>query len=87
MKQNLKGNVMSIESKVKEIVVELLGVAAVSVESSSDIVEDLAADSLDVVEMIMALEEDFNIEISDEDAEQAKTIADVAKLVERLLEQ
>lgn len=60
--------------KVKEIVVEQLGVEAEKVNLDNTFVDDLGADSLDVVELVMALEEEFNIEISDEDAERILTV-------------
>ena len=60
---------MSVEEKVKEIIVEQLGVDENQVVASASFIEDLGADSLDTVELVMALEEEFDVEISDEDAE------------------
>ena len=67
---------MSVESKVKKIIVDQLGVSEEDVSSKASFVEDLGADSLDTVEMVMAFEEEFNIEIPDEDAEKIKTVQD-----------
>jgi len=65
---------MSVESKVKEIIVEQLGVDAGQVTPEASFVDDLGADSLDTVELVMALEEKFDIEIPDEDAEKITTV-------------
>ncbi|MFH1374125.1 MAG: acyl carrier protein [bacterium] len=67
---------MSIEEKVKGIIVEQLGVEAGQVTDSAKFVEDLGADSLDTVELVMALEEEFSIEIPDEDAEKIMAVSD-----------
>lgn len=67
---------MSIEAKVKEIIVEQLGVDANQVTDEAAFVDDLGADSLDTVELVMALEEKFNIEIPDEEAEKISTVGD-----------
>lgn len=67
---------MSIEEKVKEIIVEQLGVEEADVVVAASFVDDLGADSLDLVEMIMAMEEEFDMSISDEDAENIKTVQD-----------
>ena len=63
-----------IEGKVKEIIVENLGVDAASVTPQASFVNDLGADSLDTVELVMALEEEFDIEIPDEEAEKIQTV-------------
>lgn len=63
-----------IESKVKEIIVENLGVDAATVNPQASFVNDLGADSLDTVELVMALEEEFDIEIPDEEAEKIQTV-------------
>jgi len=67
-----------IETKVREKISEQLGVAADEVTPEASFIEDLGADSLDIVELVMALEEEFNIEISDEDAEKIRTVKDVS---------
>jgi acyl carrier protein len=64
----------SIEERVKKIVVEQLGVKEEEVQTSSSFVDDLGADSLDTVELVMALEEEFETEIPDEDAEKITTV-------------
>ena len=73
---------MSTFDKVKEIVVEQLGVEADEVQMTSTFVDDLGADSLDIVELIMAFEDKFSIEIPDEKAEKIKTVEDVVKYIE-----
>ncbi len=62
--------------RVKAIIVEQLGVSAEDVTESASFIEDLGADSLDIVELVMALEEEYDIEISDEDAEKIQTVGD-----------
>jgi acyl carrier protein len=70
---------MSVESRVKEIIVEELGVDQEKVTDEASFVEDLGADSLDTVELVMAFEEEFGIEIPDEDAENLQTVGDAVK--------
>jgi len=65
---------MALEDKVKEIIVEQLGVNADQVTNSASFIEDLGADSLDTVELVMAFEEEFGTEIPDEDAEKLTTV-------------
>ena len=65
--------------KIRDIIVEQLGVDEADVKPESSFTDDLGADSLDLVELIMALEEEFDIEIPDEDAEGIKTVADAIK--------
>ncbi|GAB6072704.1 acyl carrier protein [Venenivibrio stagnispumantis] len=72
---------MSIEQRVKEIIADQLGVDIESIKPESKFVEDLGADSLDVVELIMAFEEEFGIEIPDEDAEKISTVGDVLNYI------
>lgn len=72
---------MSVEEKVKELIVEQLGVEAGQVTDRAKFVEDLGADSLDTVELVMALEEEFSIEIPDEDAEKITSVGDAIKYV------
>jgi acyl carrier protein len=68
---------MAIEDRVKDISVDQLGVDPDEVKSESHFIDDLGADSLDTVELVMAFEEEFNIEIKDEDAEKIQTVKDV----------
>ena len=72
----------TIEQRVKDIVVEQLGVNADQVTPEAKFIEDLGADSLDTVELIMALEEEFGIEVPDEQAEKLLTVGDVGKYIE-----
>ena len=71
-----------IEGKVKEIVCEQLGVAEEEVSLGASFIEDLGADSLDIVELVMALEEEYDLEISDEGAEKIRTVGDVVTYIE-----
>ncbi len=68
---------MDMEQRIKEIIADQLGVEGDKLNPSAKFVEDLGADSLDVVELIMAFEEEFGIEIPDEDAEKIRTVGDV----------
>ncbi len=68
---------MALEDKVKEIIVEQLGVNAEQVTPEASFIEDLGADSLDTVELVMAFEEEFGAEIPDEDAEKLTTVGAV----------
>ena len=67
--------------KVKEIIVEQLGVAETAITPDASFIDDLGADSLDIVELIMALEEEFDIEIPDADAEKVVTVGDVVDYI------
>jgi acyl carrier protein len=73
----------SLEQKVRSIVADQLGVDLGEVRSDASILDDLGADSLDVVEMVMSLEEAFDIEVPDEDVEEMRTVADVERYVTR----
>ena len=73
---------MNTLEKLKEVVVEQLVVNVNEVNEDTKIVEDLGADSLDVVELIMAVEEEFDIEIPDEEAEKVLTVGDMIKIIE-----
>lgn len=73
---------MSIFEDVKKVIAEDLGVDEASITPDSKIIEDLGADSLDVVELIMALEEKFNIQIPDEDGQKIATVDDIVKYIE-----
>jgi len=72
---------MSVEERVKSIIVEQLGVDAEEVKPEASFVEDLGADSLDTVELIMAFEEEFGVEISDEDAEKIRRVKDATDYI------
>ena len=72
----------SIADRVKEIIVEQLGVNPDQVTSEAKFIEDLGADSLDTVELVMAFEEEFGAEIPDEDAEKLQAVGDVIKYIE-----
>ncbi|MCP4727511.1 MAG: acyl carrier protein [bacterium] len=73
---------MSYEERVKEIVVEQLGVDESEVKPEAKFIEDLGADSLDTVELVMALEEEYDIEIPDEEAEKIITVGNAINYVE-----
>ena len=72
----------SIEEKVKQIIIEQLGVNAEQVTPSASFIEDLGADSLDTVELVMAFEEEFGVDVPDEDAEKLQSVGDVIKFIE-----
>ncbi len=74
-------NQEDIFEKVKKIIVEQLGVAETSVTMEASFIDDLGADSLDIVELIMALEEEFDMEIPDEDAEKIVSVSDVVDYI------
>jgi acyl carrier protein len=74
---------MGIEDRVKEIIVEQLGVDAEEVTPEAAFIDDLGADSLDTVELVMAFEEEFNIEIPDEEAEKILTVKDAVDYIKR----
>ncbi len=73
----------SLEQKVKVIVADQLGVDLAELRADASILDDLGADSLDVVEMVMSLEEAFDIEVPDEDVEEMRTVADIERYVTR----
>lgn len=73
---------MALLDDIKAVVVEQLGVNPDEVKEDSKFVEDLGADSLDVVELVMALEEKFDIEIPDDEAEKIRTVKDVVNYIE-----
>lgn len=74
---------MSVADKVKKIIVEQLGVEENAVTPAASFVNDLGADSLDTVELVMAFEEAFDIEIPDEDAEKITTVKDAVEYIEK----
>ncbi len=73
---------MAVQDKISEIIVEQLGVKPEEVVPEASFVDDLGADSLDTVELVMALEEEFGIEIPDEDAEKIQTVGDAIRYIE-----
>ncbi len=73
---------MNVEEKVKDIIAEQLGVKKEEIKMESSFIDDLGADSLDTVELVMALEEEFGIEIPDEDAEKMTTVGEAVKYIE-----
>ena len=73
---------MAVEEKIKSIIAEQLGVKAEEVTPQASFIDDLGADSLDTVELIMALEEEFGVEIPDEDAEKMTTVGEAIKYIE-----
>ncbi|MCX5697333.1 MAG: acyl carrier protein [Candidatus Omnitrophica bacterium] len=73
---------MAVQDKVKSIIAEQLGVKVEEVVPEASFIDDLGADSLDTVELVMALEEEFGIEIPDEDAEKITTVGDAVKYIE-----
>ncbi len=74
---------MSVADKVKSIIVEQLGVEADEVKPEASFTDDLGADSLDIVELVMAFEEEFGIEIADEDAEKIGRVKDAIEYIEQ----
>lgn len=76
---------MEVEAKVKEIIVQQLGVDAEKVTAEASFVDDLGADSLDVVELVMAFEEEFGVEIPDEAAEKIATVKDANEFLKQNL--
>ena len=76
---------MDYLAKVKEITAEKLGVDEAKVTENASFIDDLGADSLDTVELIMKMEEDFDLDIPDEEAENLKTVSDVVKYIEEKL--
>jgi acyl carrier protein len=73
---------ITIEQRIKDIIIEQLGVTADQVTPEAKFIEDLGADSLDTVELVMALEEEFGLEIPDDEAEKLQSVGDVIKHVE-----
>jgi len=71
----------NIEQKVKNIIADQLGVGEEEIKATSSFIEDLGADSLDIVELVMAMEEEFEVEIPDEEAENIKTVQDAVNYV------
>ncbi len=71
----------NVETKVKGIIAEQLGVSEEEIKPTSSFIEDLGADSLDIVELVMAMEEEFEVEIPDEEAENIKTVQDAINYI------
>ena len=71
----------NVEAKVKGIIAEQLGVAEEEIKITSSFIEDLGADSLDIVELVMAMEEEFEVEIPDDEAEKIKTVQDAVSFI------
>jgi acyl carrier protein len=71
----------AIEAKVKSIIADQLGVGEDEIKPESSFIEDLGADSLDIVELVMAMEEEFEVEIPDEEAENIKTVQDAVNYI------
>ena len=78
---------MTVEARVKEIIVEHIGVDGEKVSADASFVEDLGADSLDTVELVMAFEEEFDIEIPDEDAEKLTTVGEATSYLKNKTEE
>lgn len=73
---------MSVEPRIKKIIEEQLGVEGDRIKPDASFIDDLGADSLDIVELVMAMEEEFDLEIPDEDAEKLRTVSDVTKYIQ-----
>ena len=73
---------MSVEPRIKKIIEEQLGVEGDRIKPEASFIDDLGADSLDIVELVMAMEEEFDLEIPDEDAEKLRTVSDVTKYIQ-----
>ena len=77
---------MELEDRVSEIIIEQLGITRDELVAKANFIDDLGADSLDIVELVMAIEEEFDIEIPDDDAEKIQTIGDAVSYVKGRLE-
>jgi acyl carrier protein len=80
------GGEMELEQRISEIVMDQLGVSRDDIESESSFIDDLGADSLDIVELVMAMEEEFGIEIPEDDSEKLQTFGDVVAYLKEKLE-
>jgi acyl carrier protein len=85
--KDFMANDKPIEEKVKDIIVEQLGVNPEQVTPTASFIEDLGADSLDIVELVMAFEEEFSVEVPDEDAEKLQTVGDVINYIKERAKQ
>ncbi len=77
---------MSTDKKIKRIIAEQLGLHEEEIKNEASLIDDLGADSLDIVELVMAMEEEFEMEIPDEDAEKIASVQDVIAYVERRIQ-
>ena len=77
---------MSTDKKIKRIIAEQLGLHEEEIKNEASLIDDLGADSLDIVELVMAMEEEFEMEIPDEDAEKIASVQDIIAYVERRLQ-
>ena len=82
IEEKIKEEILMIFDKVKEILVDQLDVEEEKVTMEASIVDDLGADSLDLVDLVMSLEEEFDVEIPDEQVENIKTVGDIVKYIE-----
>ncbi len=82
MLETKNGGNMSMDPKIKKIIEDQLGVEADKVTPNASFIDDLGADSLDIVELVMAMEEEFDMEIPDEDAEKLKTVQNVMDYIQ-----
>jgi acyl carrier protein len=80
------GGEMELEQRISEIVVEQLGVSRDDIDAESSFTDDLGADSLDLVELVMAMEEEFGVEIPEDDSEKLQTFGDVVAYLKEKLE-
>ena len=73
---------MSVEERIRDLIVDQLAVAVEEVVPEASFIDDLGADSLDIVELVMAIEEEFNLEIPDEDAERIQSVQDATRYID-----
>lgn len=78
---------MSVEKKILHIIAEQLGINEDEIDKDASLIDDMGADSLDIVELVMAMEEEFEMEIPDEDAEKISTVQDIIEYVNRRLKE
>jgi acyl carrier protein len=87
MERSIAGGAeMELEQRISEIVMDQLGVSRDDIESESSFIDDLGADSLDIVELVMAMEEEFGVEIPEDDSEKLQTFGDVVAYLKEKLE-
>ncbi len=73
---------MDTYSKVVSIIAEQLGISGENVSANSDVVKDLGADSIDIVQLLMAMEDEFGVTVTEDDADRLKTVGDIVKIIE-----